>query len=107
MSSQNITEGNASNSIDRFDPMRLIKYPNDREPNNAPMQFTEPIQDNSSLVSGPEMSGVSSDCNLGVTGEIQPERFRKLAIISCVKLKKFFYPLYTRDRAWLHWLLEK
>lgn len=45
-----------------------MKYPKENEPTIAPRQFIDPIQDNSSFVSGAD-NGVVSDAKMGNAGD--------------------------------------
>lgn len=53
-------------------PNKAAIYPHDNEPIKAPKQIIEPSQEISAIVTGPDSSGVSSDCRIESAGDNQP-----------------------------------
>lgn len=51
--------------VEFFDPMIFTIKQNNRFPAIAPIGNIDPVQDNSSIVNGPDSIGVSLDCNNG------------------------------------------
>lgn len=52
--------------------MSDVKNPKVNEPNNPPIQLTDPNHDSCSVVNGPVINGVSSDTSSKRTGGNQP-----------------------------------
>lgn len=61
----------AENATALFDPKKVVTYPNDKAPKSPPKLLIDPIHEICWLVSGPEMSGVCSEDNIGNAGEFQ------------------------------------
>lgn len=85
-------DGAARNTMARLHPKSVVKNPNVKLPQSAPIEATEPTQLTCTLDNGPvTVSGVSSDINVGRAGANQPMH-KPLA--NCIRFaKKRKYPI--------------
>lgn len=72
ISTQKSIEGTESSNIARLHPINVVNSPVVNVPNNAPIEFIDPTQDNCSLSKGPDFNGVFSDRSVGSEGLSQP-----------------------------------
>lgn len=73
--------GNESIIVARLQPMRVVTYPNKKDPSNPLMQWIDPIQDSCAVVNGPVTNGVFADANTDKAGAIHPSIKPQLNII--------------------------